>query len=242
MKSVWKTRRNIQKGLICFLACLLVFAAPAAARADTAISVSGTGEVYIPADTAIIYLGISARDKDVLAAQEKANKAINDICSALSEAGIAREDINTDYISINAIYDYSEEQEILTSYTANSSLAIRTEDMDKVGFIIDIAFSAGANTLNGVNFSASDVTAAKEESLKKAVEDASAKAKILAEAAGLEITGMNSLSEGGTYSFDAGLMNNFEAKAETAADAAPTTVNPAKITVSSNVTIEFAAE
>ena len=55
-------------------------------------------------------------------------------------------------------------------------------------------FSAGANTLNGISFSASDTSEAKAEALREAVADAKNKADVLAEASGLKITGIESLS------------------------------------------------
>ena len=155
------------------------------------------------------------------------------------EGGIAEEDINTDYINIYAMYDYSAGSERITGYNANSTLAIRVKDIDRVGEVIDIAFGAGANTLNGINFSATDTTAAKEKAMRLAVADAQAKAAVLAEAAGLLIQGIEDITEQNTYSYDKGVMNNFDV-AEAAA--AGTVVQAAKLTVSSSVVITFRAD
>ena len=108
--------------------------------------------------------------------------------------------INTDYLNIYAIYDYSSDEEELAAYNANSTLAIKVTDISTVGTLIDAAFAAGANTLNGISFSASDTEEANAESMKKAVADAKAKAEILAEASGLKITGIETIAEGGVYS------------------------------------------
>lgn len=226
------------------IALFVIFSMSTAAMAATQITVSGTGEVLVPADTAIISLGVSARDKDVLQAQSKANTAIADIRTALIEAGIPEEDINTDYINIYAIYDYQEDQEELTAYSANSTLAIRTTDMEMVGEIIDLAFGAGANTLNNISFSAAETSEAEAEALREAVENATAKAEVLAAASGQEITGIEQINESGTFSFDRGVENNFLMKEEAAMDsaAAGTFAQSAKLTVSANISIIFAAE
>ena len=224
------------------LAAVMVFSFYGAVMADTAITVNGSGETLADADTAVISLGVNARDKDVLAAQSKVNETIAAIREALMENGIAKEDINTDFINIYAVYDYTDDQEEVKAYNANSSLAIRTVDMDMAGKIIDIAFEAGANTLNGVSFSASDTTQASAEALKKAVEDAAQKAQILAEAAGLTVTGISAINESATYSYDRGVMNNFAVAEEKAMDAAGTEVQAARLTVSASISITFIAE
>ena len=78
------------------LAVLLILALPSMAMAETIITVSGTGETFVPADVAVISLGVSARDKEVLVAQAKVNESIAAIKEALIAAGVAEENINTD--------------------------------------------------------------------------------------------------------------------------------------------------
>ena len=218
------------------LLILIFLLLPVSAYADSSITVNGAGEALVAADIAVISLGVSARDRDVLQAQAKVNEAIASIRAALTASGIPEEDINTDYINIYAMYDYREGAEELTAYNANSTLAIRVTKMDAVGQVIDTAFSAGANTLNGINFSASDTADAKEAALKAAVADAKAKAEILAESAGLTITGIESIQEGNTYSYDRGI-NNFAQSAKDVSSG--TVVQAAKMTVSANISITF---
>ena len=232
------------KELIALFVALTVIFMATFALAETKISVNGTGETQISADTAIISLGVSARDKDVLQAQQKVNTAIASIRKALIEQGVKEENINTDYINIYAIYDYSGDREQVMAYSADSTLAIKITDIDTVGALIDVSFAAGANTLNGITFSASNTDDAEAESLKKAVSDAKAKAEILAEAAGLKITGIEVISEGGAYSYS-NTVSNFSAKrmdTENGFEEAGTVVQAAKLIVSANVTITFIAE
>ena len=105
--------------------------------------------------------------------------------------------------------------------------------------MIDLAFGAGANTLNGINFSATDTTAAKEKAMRLAVADAQSKAEVLADAAGLQIRGIEDIAEQNTYSYDKGVVNNFDV---VEASAAGTVVQAAKLTVSSSIVIAFKAD
>ena len=117
--------------------------------------------------------------------------------------------------------------------------------MESVGSIIDVCFTAGANTLNGISFSASDTTEAESDAMKKAFADAKAKAEVLAEAAGLKIKGIEEISEGGVYSYEntVGNMYNRDFGMEEAkADIGGTVVQSAKLIVSASVSITFEAE
>ena len=214
-----------------------------AAFADTKITVTGSGEVLIPADVAVISLGVNVRSAEAPSAQAEANEVIAKIREALTAAGIDEEDISTGYINLYAAYDYSSSVERITGYNASSTLAVKVTDMTRVGEVIDLAFGAGANMLDGVSFSAKDDTAVRAEALKAAVADAKAKADVLAEAAGLGKLELENITEGGVYAYDSGA-NNFSAKGmitEQAEDAA-TVIRAAKICVSASVTITYEAK
>jgi len=215
----------------------------ASALADTALTVTGSGETLVTADTAVVSLGVSIRRPDALEAQGAANEVIARIRAALTGAGFDEEDISTGYINLYAVYDYSDDLEKIAAYSASSSLAVKVTDMARVGEVIDLSFGAGANTLDGVSFSVSDDAAARAESLKAAVANAKEKAAVLAEAAGLGEPEIVSIQEGGVFSFDSGV-NNFAVKALGAAEEASrdTVVRAAKITVSASVTITFTAK
>ena len=235
--------KNPMRKILALLAASVLLAACSSAAAETRIAVNGTGETRISADTAVISLGVSARDRDVLKAQQTVNENSAGIRQALLSNGVAEENINTDYMSIYAIYDYNEDVEKVQAYNASTTLAVKVTDMDSVGKLIDEAFAAGANTLNGISFSASDTDEARNESLKAAVGEARAKAEVLAEASGLKITGIETISEGNVYSYDNSVSNFSAKRMEGTADTGyGTMVQAAKLIVSVTVSITFTAE
>ena len=228
-------------------ALLLVLAltlCAACALADTNITVTGTGEVLVAADTAVVSVGVTVRKPDALKAQSAANEVIAAIRGALTGAGFAEEDLNTGYISLYAIYDYEKEAEVVAAYNASSTLSIKVTDIARVGEVIDLAFGAGANTLDGVSFSVSDDTEARAEALKAAVQNAADKANVLAEAASLTRLEIKSIQEGSVRSYDndAGIFSvRANGKAVAEMDEA-TVVRAAKIVVSATVTVTYSAE
>ncbi len=229
----------MRKTIALFFVLVLVLGI-SSALAEQTITVNGSGETLVAADTAVVSVGVNVRKKDALEAQAAANEVIASVRAVLAEAGLKEEDISTGYINLYAVYDYSKDVEEIVAYNANSSLAVKVTDMGRVGEVIDMAFGAGANTLDGVSFSVTDDTEARKEALKAAVEDAKEKAAILAEAAGMGGIEIVSIGEGAVYSFDSGV-NNFSRKVfgEGAATDSPTVVQAAKICVSAGVTVTF---
>lgn len=234
----------MKKRVPAFLLAILLIALSAAAVAETEIIVNGDGSAMISANIAIVTLGVTAQEKDVIDAQAKVNSAIENIRNALILSGVEKENINTDSIRIYARYDYSSNIETIAGYNASSSLAIRTTDMEKIGSIIDIAFSNGANTLDGIEFSNDDTSDAEKEALTLAVQDAVNKANIITEAAGLTVKGITTITESYSYARDSGL-NAFyknEAVEDSVTAGAPTVVQSAKLLVTAQISIVFVAE
>ena len=231
----------MRKTIALFFVLVLVLGISSAVAEQT-ITVNGSGETLVTADTAVVSVGVNVRKKDALEAQAAANEVIASIRAVLTEAGLKEEDVSTGYINLYAVYDYSKDVEEIVAYSANSSLAIKVTDMGRVGEVIDLAFGAGANTLDGVSFSVADDTEARKESLKAAVADAKEKAAILAEAAGLGEIEILKIEEGSVFSYDSGV-NNFSRKVygEAAMDS-PTVVQAAKICVSAGVIVTFRAK
>ena len=72
-------------------------------------------------------------------------------------------------------------------------------DLASVGSVLDAAVQDGANTLNGLTFGIADDKDEQDGAKKAAVADAQAQAKLLAEAAGVNLGPIVSISEGMGY-------------------------------------------
>ena len=231
------------KKLLVLLTCvalLALCAGPALAEGEgTKLSVSGNGTVLVESDLAIVTVGVREASADVLVAQAAVNEKIAAIKQALLDAGVQETEINTDSINIYANYDYSDNTEVIVGYTANNSLSVRTTDIDNVGALIDAAFAAGANTLDNVQFTVQDDSEAREQALTKAVEDARRKADVLAAAAGMQVTAIESIAESGVYTYDS--MRNFAQMdaAATEGSGAGTLVQAALVSVDASVLMDF---
>ena len=125
-------------------------------------------------------------------------------------------------------------------YTAETSISVTTSDTENVGKYIDAAFEAGASTFSDISFSASDTTEESNQALKLAIERAFDKASAMAEAAGMKLGELVSISEA-EYSYaDNGA---YYAKEEVVTDAgAGTEVYASTLQVSATVSVQFALQ
>ena len=185
--------------IILALALLLPCAAVAEtiAVADGAtITVTGSASVTLKADYAQVSVGVSTTAETVQKASEKNNAAIFTVIEALKEAGIAEEDIATSNYSVHAEYDYSSfGGQKLTGYNVTNQLTVIIRDMEHIGATLDKATAAGANSIYNIQFLSTKADEAQDEATVYAVQDAMRRAKLLADAAGLKLGGIKSISD-----------------------------------------------
>ncbi len=162
------------------------------------VSVSGHGQVNVPPDTASVSIGIDVIQPTLGEAQEQATAQATALIEAMKATGIADEDIQTAYFSVNILRDYSENADPtqITGFEIVNQLQVTVRDTDMLGELLDAAVKVGANSINGVSFYVDDQTAAASEARRLAVEDARTKAEELAVAAGLTLGPVVSITEG----------------------------------------------
>jgi len=222
-----------------FLAVLMLLGCAALAEEPTILTVRGSGVVSVTADVVRVVLGVREMAADVREAQATVNAKINAIFAALVEAGVDAKDIGTESIYIYANYDYSNGEEVLVGYTALNNISVMTAQIDRMGEFIDVAFEAGANMLDSVNFSSLDNDAAQKEALELAVQSAYEKAEIIAAAAGMKIIAVRSFDETeDRYTVDTGAKYSNARVEMTAADTS-TMVQASSLQIEASVLVEF---
>jgi len=188
--------------LIClFLPCLALAEETVFAAEGATITVTGSAVVTLEADYARISVGVSTKAKTVEEASRENTACIHAVIAALKEAGVAEEDIATSNYYVNAEYDYSLGGQRQSGYNVTNQLTVIIRDMAHIGATLDKATAAGANNIYNIEFLSTQADKAQDEATAHAVQDAMRKAQLLADAAGLELGGILSLTEstGGVY-------------------------------------------
>jgi len=161
------------------------------------LSVIATGSVMSAPDQVAILTGVAAEGASPSEALAKSSAAMSRVIEALRRNGIAPKDIQTTNFSLQPLYEQKDHPTMpqVIGYRANNSARIVLHDMAKLGLILDKVVSLGANDIGGIEFGLADPEAAKDRARKLAFANALAKAKLYAEAAGVGLGPILSISE-----------------------------------------------
>lgn len=166
---------------------------------NTGIWVSGTGEVNVTPDIAILQVGVEAQETTVAEAQTEASKAMHDVMTALTDSGVENEDIQTQYFRIRqrTRWDEGTDQEIVTGYRVTNTVTAKIRVLSyesytldyKAGNIIDAVVKAGGDLIriDDLAFSVDDPSVYYDEAREEATADAKDKAEKLAEQTGVRL-------------------------------------------------------
>src|SRR5438477_929001 len=136
--------------LVCLLAAAVAFAgigAPESARSDTSpaartISVTGSGTVTTVPNRATFSFGVVSNAKTATAALAANANDMRNVIAALIAAGVARNDIQTQGVSLSE--RTTDSGDTIIGYTATNSVSATVRDLNKAGRIVDAAVAAGA--------------------------------------------------------------------------------------------------
>jgi len=164
------------------------------------ISVTGEGEQSMRPDMALLSFAVMRQAETAREALTANNEAMAQVIAALKADGVEDRDLQTAGIQINPRYEYPTspdggQRQVLTGYEVSNTLTVRVRDVQKTGAILDKVVSLGVNQGGGISFTNTDPAAAIETARREAVEDAVAKARILAQAAGVELGPILEISE-----------------------------------------------
>ena len=235
--------------MIAAAAAALAFAADAAAQTPVppaphpSIRVTGMGEVRAAPDQATADFAVENIASNAQEAAAANAQAMERVIAALVRAGVPRERIETrDY---NVFPDYDQRpveqggEPRIRGYRVMNTVSATTNDINRVGALIDAALAAGANRVHGVRFSLRDPQRFRAQAIVEATRRARADAEALAGAMGLQL-GM--VREASTLEVGYGVpvMMAREGMADMAAQGAPTPINPGEQTVRATVMIVYA--
>lgn len=166
-------------------------AAPPPARS---LNVNGTGQVYLTPDIAYIYVGVHTEGATASEAVAANTAETQKVIAALKEAGVEAKDIKTTNFSIWPNTQYSPEgQQIGVVYVVDNSVYVTVRNLDDLGDLLDAAVSAGANSINSIQFDVADKSQAIKQARDAALENARTQAQELAAAAGVKLGEIQSI-------------------------------------------------
>jgi len=168
------------------------------------LTLVGIGEVKSRPDMAIINLGVVRQAKTARKAVSANNAAMTKIIAAVRSTGLDEKDIQTSGFSVRPLYTHfprsknqPQRPPKISGYSVSNNLAVTIRNLKSVGSVLDAVVSAGSNQIGGIRFSIQNPKPLRDEARRKAVKDAIDKAKLYAQAAGVKLGPIQSISEQG---------------------------------------------
>lgn len=210
---------------------------PTAAGDGTLLSVSARGEAQRVPDVATLSAGVVTQAADANDALRANAAQMNRLMEAVARAGIEKRDIRTSGLGVSPQYRRGDGQAPeISGYQANNMVSLTVRDIAKLGQVIDALVASGANQVHGPQFEIGEPDEAYDEARRAALQTARARAGLYAEALGLQIRRIVSISEGGGFMPPPMPMMGMRALS---ADAESSPVSPGESTLSVSLDVVF---
>lgn len=203
------------------------------------ITVTGQADVKARPDMAMISAGVTSEGATAAEALSKNSEAMAAVIKALRDGGVAEEDIQTSNFSVSPTYTPYDPNnpaapQKIVGYQVQNSVNVAVRDLNKLGALLDVVVTSGANSIGGIGFSIAEPKPLLDRAREDAVKDARSRADLYAAAAGVGVGKVLTISETGFTP----PQPVFYAKSMMA-EAAPVPIAPGQETISGSITVTF---
>ncbi len=166
-------------------------------RAERTVTVGASGTVSVEPDIAHISTGVLSEAETAREALQRNSAAMKKVVDGLKGAGIDPKDVQTSRFSIDPRYDQPKDGRTarITGYRVFNQVGITARDISKLGELLDLLVTLGANQAGGISFDVSKAETLKDEARRQAIANALRRAKLFAEAAGATVGDVLSIEE-----------------------------------------------
>ncbi len=233
--------QTIKTGLKTGMAAMMIALAATMAQAAEGmreITVSGEGSVSASPDMATITMGVTEQGQEARDAMQLVSQSVARILARLEDLGIEKADLQTARLTVNPVWSNrrgGEEPPEITGFMASNTIAVRVRDLPALGDVLDKVMAEGGNDFSGLQFGLQDPDPLVDDARRAAVADAMAKAQLYADAAGVTLGPVQSLTEQGGYARP----KMMEMAAASARDVS-VPIAEGEVTVSASVSMVFA--
>jgi uncharacterized protein len=207
---------------------------------STGIWVNGEGKVTAVPDVSVLSLGVQAQAITVKETQSQASASMDAIVKAVKAGGVADKDIQTQYFNIQQLtqYDDKTRQQVITGYSVTNTVTVKMRNVANTGAIIDAVVKAGGDNtrINSISFTIDDPTPYKNSARQLAIADAKAKAKQMADLAGVKLGDPTYISESGS---SVPIKSASGGIAPSAPSETPTPISPGEMVITLTVQITY---
>jgi uncharacterized protein YggE len=184
-------------------------------RDEVLVQVSASGRADSRPDEARFTVGVDTIAATSREASARNGATINKVAAALQRLGVKEDDLQTRSITLSRI-DYGPNR---GRFQANNLIEIKVRDIKRAGEALAAITEAGANVLSGPNLRVSDPENAGRSAYAAAYRAARGRAEAYAQAAGLKVARVLTITDAGAGS--PSHYRHYDADAVMAQEAAP---------------------
>lgn len=165
-------------------------ASAAASPLQTSVTVYGSSSSMVTPNQAQVMVGVDNQAASSQSALSANNRITNQVVFAIEKLGIPKTAVSTSGLNINPNYNQANPPSV-TGYQVSDNLTINAT-VGLAGKVIDRAVAAGANQVNGINFTTSG-SSSYQKTYRAALDNARAQASAVAAGLGEHIQGITSV-------------------------------------------------
>jgi uncharacterized protein len=143
---------------------------------------SGSGEIRLPPDHAVIRFTVGARAQSAAAASAASGAGVRTLVGALNAIRLPEESVQVVGVSVRPNQDY--QTGVLRNHEATAEVRMAIRNLERLGRLLDAGLASGATGLSDVDFRADSAEVAQRTALARAFAEARANAEAIARAAG----------------------------------------------------------
>ena len=235
----------------CMLACAVSHGQTIQVNKDNrTIAVTASDTISAEADTATVHIGFLLYGPDYQTAYGAGSRASNAIVKALTDAGVAKDTIQSESQGIGEVPQYELNNLPLAEraqrqFKVQQSWTVKTAAADAAK-LLNVAVNAGANQSGTIDWTVKDTDALEAEAARKALERARAVARQMAAGLGAKlgtlIYASNQLASPPGLPWNGPAVGGIMGALGSAPLPVPLAINPRKVEKSATVYAVFALE
>ena len=160
------------------------------------LTAEADGEVLVDPDLVVVTLGVVSQGGTVSAALSANNADMNQVMAAIKAAGAADADVATGDFSIRPLYTEASRSAAarIDGFEVSNLVTVKIHDVQHSGAVLDQVLAAGANRVSDIAFTPADPSTANDHAVVAAITEARRKAQLMADAAGVKLGRILSVS------------------------------------------------
>jgi len=206
------------------------------------LTLSASGAIRKPSDELQLKIGVVTLKETAEEALAENSGKMQEVIANLESLRLTKEDYETSHFSINPTYTpYPKNppenwKPSINGYEVSNTLLIHTSKLEMAGKIIDMANQAGANSITDIRFGLHNSRDYWSEALAAAASNAVKDAQVIAQATGIKLVRVLSVTLNQTQVSSRNL--DFASIAN-AAGSVVTPIEPGEVSITANVTLIY---